>query len=529
MITFKKYTLSLFTVFLMGSCDNSLDEIVYSDVTEQNYTYQSATAAMGIVYANMRTLFGHTNFYMVQETTSDELVMPANPSGWDDGGIFRRLHLHTWNSENPQLLNMWNAFYQGVINSNRVIEQLNSGRIPLPDGIAVEALTGEMRAARAFFFWLICDNFGDAPLFTTTETDLPDKAPRRALYDFIVEELTAVIPSLSEETGAAMHGRFNKWAAKALLANVYLNAEVYTGEAQWNACLSICDEIIQSNAYQLETNYRNIFTTQNENSKEIIFAVPFDENRGGGFFVHMFSWHAALRDKRDMQATPWGSGSAVGIPQFVDTYALEDKRLADSWLIGPQYALDGTTPLLGSYDKAGEHLTFTNSLPNGNFAGESEGYRQNKFDIKINARFDLSNDFPFFRYAQILLMKAECLLRTGNADEAALLVTEVRKRSFDSETDARVTGFELNADTRYQYGYIENYSIVEPGDTAPVPYGAFMDELGWEFAWEAQRRRDNIRFGTFMTKSWLSHRPQGESRSVFMIPQVAVNANPKLQ
>ncbi len=516
-------------LFILGSCSNNLDEIVYSDVTEQNYTYQSATAAMGIVYANMRTLFGHTNFYMVQETSSDELVMPANPSGWDDGGIFRRMHLHTWNSENPQLLNMWNGFYRGVVNANRVIEQLNSGRIPLPEGVTAEALTGEMRAARAFFFWLICDNFGDAPLFTTTSTDLPEKASRREIYDFIVAELAAVIPSLSEETGSAMHGRFNKWAAKALLANVYLNAEVYTGEAQWNACRSVCDEIIQSNAYQLEGNYRNIFTTQNEHSREIIFAVPFDENRGGGFFVHMFSWHAALRDKRAMQSTPWGSGSAVGVPQFISTYAPEDQRLANTWLMGPQYALDGRTALLGSYDKAGQHLTFINALPNGNFAGESEGYRQNKFDIQINARFDLSNDFPFFRYAQVLLMKSECLLRAGDADGAAQLVTEVRKRSFENEADARVTGAGLMADTRYQYGYIENYNIVDPGNTAAVPYGAFMDELGWEFAWEAQRRRDNIRFGTFTTKSWLSHRPQGESRSVFMIPQVAVNANPKLQ
>lgn len=525
----KRHHFLILATFLLGSCNNNLEEIVYSDVTEQNYTYESAAAAMGIVYANMRTLFGHTNYYMLQETTSDELVMPANPSGWDDGGIYRRLHLHTWNSENPQLMNMWSALYRGVINANRVIEQLSTGKVPTPDGVATASLVGEVRAARAFFYWLICDNFGDAPLVTTTATDLPRKATRRQIYDFVVSELTEIIPLLSEETGSAMHGRFNKWAANALLANVYLNAQVYTGEERWTECINACNAIIQTNAYRLETSYRNVFTTDNENSPEIVFAIPFDENRGGGFFVHMFSWHAALRDKRAMQVTPWGSGSAVGIPQFIDTYDPDDQRLADTWLMGPQYALDGLTPLRGSYDQAGQHLVFTNALPDGRFTGESEGYRQNKFEIKLDARFDLNNDFPFFRYAQVLLMKAECLLRTGDADGAALLVTDVRRRNFGNPEKATVTGTDLLADTRYRYGYVENYTVVDPGNSDPVTYGRFMDELGWEFAWEAQRRRDNIRFGVFSTKSWLSHQPQGSDRTVFMIPQAAVNANPNLQ
>ena len=102
------------------------------------------------------------------------------------------------------------------------------------------------------------------------------------------------MPDLSEVTGTAMHGRFNKWAAKALLANVYLNAQVYVGTEKWAECLKECNDIISSNKYQLEANYRDVFKTQNENSSEIVFAIPFDENRGGGFFVDMFSWHAAL-------------------------------------------------------------------------------------------------------------------------------------------------------------------------------------------------------------------------------------------
>ncbi|GEP96709.1 RagB/SusD family nutrient uptake outer membrane protein [Chitinophaga cymbidii] len=525
-----RYTLALLlTPAVFSACNNDLDETVFSDVTEQTYNYKDAYQAMGIVYANMRNLFGHTNFYMVQETTSDELVMPANPSGWDDGGIYKRMHLHTWNSENPQLLNMWNAFYRGVINANRVIEQLETDKVPAPSGVSKEALVAEMRTARAFFYWLICDNFGDAPLVTTTATDLPEKASRRQIYDFIVTELTAAIPSLNEEAGRPMYGRFNKWAAKALLANIYLNAQVYTGEAKWQECLKECNDIIIADKYDLEAVFRDVFKTQNENSPEIVFAIPFDENQGGGFFVDMFSWHGALKDKRNMQVTPWGSGSAMGVSQFIDTYDPADKRLEDTWLMGPQFALDGVTPLKGSYDDAGQNLVFTKDLPDGLFTGEAEGYRMNKFDVRVGARFDLGNDFPFFRYAQVLMMKAECLLRSGDEDGAALLVSEVRDRSFTDPAKATVTGAMLLQNSGYQYGFVQNYNIVDPGHTGAVQYGRFMDELGWEFAWEAQRRRDNIRFGVFTTKSWLSHKPQGTDRTVFMIPQSAVNSNPKLQ
>jgi hypothetical protein len=530
MKTIKKYIITLALVpTTLVSCNKDLNEVVYSDVTEQTYNYENANAAMGIVYANMRSLFGHTNYYMIQETTSDELVMPANPSGWDEGGIYKRMHLHTWNSENPQLINMWNSLYQGVTNSNRIIEQIQSGKVPTPSGTTKEALLAEMRTARAFFYWLICDNFGDAPLVTTTATDLPDKAKRKDIYNFVVTELKAAIPILNDVTGTAMHGRFNKWAAKALLANVYLNAQVYAGEEKWAECQTECNDIINSGKYQLEPSYRNSFKTQNENSPEIVFAIPFDENRGGGFYVDMYSWHAALRDKFTMQVTPWGSGAAMGISQFIDTYDPDDKRLSNTWMMGQQFAADGITPLKGSYDIAGKNLVFTKDLPNGLFTGEAEGFRMNKFEVRTGARFDLSNDFPFFRYAQVMLMKAECLARTGDANSAAAIVTQVRNRNFDNPAKATVSGITLQANSRYQYGYVENYKIVDPGNTAAVKLGGLLDELGWEFAWEGHRRRDDIRFGVFTTKSWLSQKPQGADRSVFMIPQIAVNANPKLK
>ncbi|RQP12911.1 MAG: RagB/SusD family nutrient uptake outer membrane protein, partial [Parapedobacter sp.] len=99
---------------IFASCNNNLDEVVYSELTEESYTYTNAYQAIGVAYANMRGLISHQNFYMVQETSADAIVMPANASGWDDGGIYRRMHEHTWNSESMQMNNMWNTLYAGV-------------------------------------------------------------------------------------------------------------------------------------------------------------------------------------------------------------------------------------------------------------------------------------------------------------------------------------------------------------------------------------------------------------------------------
>jgi hypothetical protein len=190
-----------------------------------------------------------------------------------------------------------------------------------------------------------------------------------------------------------------------------------------------------------------------------------------------------------MQATPWGCGSAMGVSQFIDTYDPADERLADTWLMGPQFAVDGT-PVVRSYDLAGKPLNFTKDLPNGLYTSEFAGYRMNKFEVKIGARDQLSNDFPFFRYSQILLMKAQCALRTGDPNTAATLVSQVCARAFKNDPQkATLTASDLLLNSKYNYGYVDNFKVTDPGDASPVEYGRLLDELGHEFAWEAFRQK----------------------------------------
>ncbi len=513
------------------SCSNDLDEKVYSSVTEQTYNYSEKDFAPAVasVYSSLRPLPDHWHYFTAQEVTADAIVMPPNASGWDDGGVYRRMHYQTWNSEQDHVSNIWSDFYQGALLCNKVIEQIEGGVVPAESESVRQQGLAEVRAMRAFYYWLICDNFGDAPLVTTSTMDLPSKVSRKEIFDFVEKELKEVIPQLTEEVRGNMYGRMNKWAAKTLLANLYLNAKVYTGEPRWTDCIAQCDEIINSGKFSLTPNYRDNFLSNGpENSPEIIFTIPYDKLLAQGNQIHNFSWHAVLKDKFDLEATPWGCGSAMGVTQFINTYDERDSRLADTWLMGPQMKSDGT-PCICTYDKAGEPLVYTKEIPSANFTSESEGYRMNKYEVLPQGQTHSDTDIPFYRYAEVLLMKAECLLRTNQAGAGAL-VTQVRQRAFKENPElATVTDAQLAGNSCYEYGYVEDYKIVDKGDTSPVEFGRLYDELGWEFAWEMHRRRDAIRFGVYTTKSWLSHKPQGDYRSVFPIPEKVLTSNPKLE
>lgn len=127
------------------------------------------------------------------------------------------------------------------------------------------------------------------------------------------------------------------------------------------------------------------------------------------------------------------------------------------------------------------------------------------------------------------MMKAESLLRTGKYDEAAQLVTTVRTRAFkDHPEKAKVAGAQLQGASSYKYGTVSNYVLAPQNVNLPEQFGRFYDELGWEFAGEFMRRRDMIRFGTYTKVQWLSHEGSNDYRTVFPIPQRALDSNNKL-
>ena len=515
---YKIMLMAVFSLFLWSGCTN-LDEEVYSEITEESFVpaEEDIIALMASAYTPLRYIMGWQGLFDVQEEPADVFVTPTRPNGWDDGGTYKRMHFHTWNDTQWQPRNTWLVCFNGINNINRVISQIESGSLPVEEETAQDVIA-EMRGLRALYYSILVDTHGNVPILTDFSDEIPVQSSREEVYSFIVSELQEVIPSLPTEVDQLTYGRFNKWAGYTLLARMYLNAEVYTGTPAWEKAIEAANEVIASGNFQLDPVYRNIFETENQTSPEIIFAVPYDEVYAPGYNQHMKQLLPAHRDVFNMQAQPWGGSSAQ--PQFIETYEEGDNRLLDTWQIGPQ--LDADT---------GEVLfTLVPEIPSIYGAEFEEGLRFHKYEIAPGAQGSLSNDFIYFRYTEVLMTKAEALLRTGRAAEAAEIVTQVRMRSFDDPEDAVVTAEELLGDSNYRWGTLaEDGSIAVPGDQSPVPFGRFLDELGWEFAGEARRRTDLIRFGVFTTKNWFNHVPQGEHTTLFPIGLPELSTNPNLE
>lgn len=518
----------------LSACTKLKDES-YTDIVAS--TYSPAKNDLGFLvapaYASWRAVImsNATGYFITQEIAGDELAVPAKPYGFVDGGLHRRMHEHKWTPEQAHMQDLWTTTFAGITNCNRVIYQVESGTIPV-DAASKASVLGELKVLRASYYFVLCDNFGNVPIvekFDIPAGFLPEQSTRQQVYDFIVKEITDAIPALTENTDATTYARFNtKWAAYGLLAKVYLNAGVYTGQAQWQKCIEACDAVINSNKFGLEAVQKDVFKAQNQNSKEIVWAVPHDEVYGGGFF--MAAWTMSPQNQFTFNAKSGGYGGLNAIPQFIDTYNPADKRLTDGWMMGQQYSASGE-PLKCAYGTLiGQPLIYVNECPGIDSTQEIHSYRINKWEIAPGSSpTSMNNDFPFIRYADILMMKAECLLRTGDASGAASLVTMVRARSFPGNAAlATVTGAQLSGPTAYRYG-LKNHFTTTTESVTDIQYGRFLDELGWEFAAEGHRRQDLVRFGVFTTKSWLSHSPNGNNKNIFPIPLQELNKNTKLK
>lgn len=534
-----QYIIAFTIILSIFSACTKLKDTSYNQIISGEFTPTSSElpALAGAAYVDWRGLLLQWNtVYRAQEVTADEMLTPARPNGWVDGGVYRRLHEHKWTTDDDVVINVWTRAYQGITNCNRIIYQVQSGAIPVASKDTA-SLVAEMKLLRASYYWMLCDIYGNVPIvdrFDVPAGYLPVQNTRKEVYDFIVKDLEENIPKVTDEVSTATYGKFNKWAGLTLLAKMYLNAEVYTGTPEWEKCIAVCDTIINfANAtgkFILEPNQKNVFVTENENSKEIIFALPFDSkyvNDWNSFDVHMQTLEPENQKTYNLQFSPWGGVCAI--PQFINTFDPEDSRLTDNFIMGQQYTASGDSIFgtMGAY--VGKPLSYRNYLPGVDQSEEVDGYRLGKFEIAMGATNRLSNDWPLFRYADVLMMKAECSLRTGDADGAAALVTRVRERDFKSDpSKAVVTGTQLLNGSSYDYGLRNHLTTTEEGG-ADIQYGRFLDELAWEFNQEARRRSDMIRFGVFTKKSWLSHSPNGDYRALFPIPKTEIDKNPNLK
>lgn len=518
--------IALSVLITLSGCTD-LSETVYNQVTSDSFnpTPGDLAALIATGYSPLRYIMGWQGLFDLQEEPGDVMVTPTRPNGWDDGGTYKRMHRHTWNTQQWQPRNTWLTCYNGINKVNLVMKQINEGIVPVDENLKPGFLA-ELRALRALWYSILCDTHGNVPIITSFSNEIPVQNTRVEVYNFIIAELTdpLVLNNLSRNVSPTTYGRMTKWAAYSLLARMYLNAEVYTGTPRWANAIVACDSVILSNKFVLEANYKSNFTVNNQGSKEAIFAIPYDDIYARQWSQHMKTLASQSRQVYNMEATPWG-GSAAN-PQFINTYKPNDKRLKDTWIMGQQFTPSGDTVWI---TKPGRPLNFTKSLQGLMWTQENEGYRVGKYEIKLGCKSSMGNDFPYFRYADVLMMKAESLMRLGQENAAAVIVTQVRSRAFDNAADALVTGAELLMDSSFEKGTIKTDGTLDvPGLQTPIQYGRFLDELGWEFAAESRRRTDMIRFGKFTKYNWFNHTAIGEHTKLFVIGEAELNTNPNL-
>jgi starch-binding outer membrane protein, SusD/RagB family len=516
-------------LLLMAACTN-LDEedLLFDTVTNKTFyrTDQELLSAIGGAYSNLYGSFGGSgNIWSAHEVTTDEVVVPTRGADWGDGGHWVRLKRHTYTAQDNIPTGTWNFLYRGVNTCNRVLATLE----PLGTD-ASRAFIAELKALRAIYYYWLMDLYGNVPLSTdATAIEAPGNSTRQEVYTFVEKELRENV-ALLQKTGPAdesTYGRVNYYTAYAVLAKLYLNAEIYTGTPRWDQAIDACDEIINSGKYALMANYRDNFKKENKGSTEFIWAIPYDEIQATGFVMPHMTLHMAQQSAYNMAAQPWNGfasvqefyqsyidpeqnpgpqGPVVGLdPKGTEVTGTVDHRLSN-FLVGPQKFPDGSLVLDGGADPTdpdGPPLTFTpyiNELePN---AWRQSGARIGKWEIYNGTTGQLSNDYAIFRYADILLMRAEAVARkSGNWNDPYTLaiVNQIR------EVHGRVSPF------------------------AMLDEDKFLAERGREMFAEAHRRQDLIRFGRY-NNAWRFHPADPSPHvNIFPIPETQINANQKLK
>jgi len=332
-----------------------------------------------------------------------------------------------------------------------------------------------------------------------TDVSLPVQRTRAEAFAIIEKELVDNLPLLEEKPSADYYGRCTQPMAYAVLAKMYLNAQKWTGTARWTDAINMCNKIIALNSYSLETDYFKNFLIENTGSKENIWVLPYDRKVGWGLQMHQYTLHPSQAGVYNISAPVW-NGMVVK-PDFYNLYNAADKRI-NSWMTGQQYDASGQ-PLKTS---TGAPLVFTSTVSSFNAAGELEGARCKKwqFPTALQANQTMDNDWVFIRYADILLMKAEAIMRNNGGvptQEAVDAVNLVRARAYGDQ--------------------LHNYTI------AGLTLDELLNERGRELAWEGHRRQDLIRFGKW-GNAWFGKPATPATKELYPIPSTALLANSNL-
>ena len=489
-----KMTLAAAVLGITASCTD-LDVDVKSKYTEYPNDPVAIEGKMSDVYYSFRQALGN-NYNRVQTFSSDEATGVSFGTDYFDKGENIHPSIHNFMSGDDPA-NYWTDLASGITKCNKIIEEFKE----------TPKVAAPARLMRAFYHFILMDSYGDVPVLDhlPADNEAVVRSPRNEVAEFIEKEVKECLPDLSDKNDASTYGKPNKWMAEALLVKLYINWGVYTcGDVtkydvattknnKLDECVKYCDDIIGSGLFNLNDPYRKKFMFDNgPQIKDFIYAMPYDKVSAQGL---LYGRYRAFRriDDGDTQGYYGGKmgKSCAGIcamnPEFANLFYLEGDDRNDAVLKGKVFIHDAITgeetdqPYI--YKGTQLELTKTITLQEGGLAtlncgatpdGWRQGYRSIKFYPNPNEysaynRYQ-SNDVPIFRFADIILTKAEAIKRGAtatNGDTPQLLFNQIRSYVHAPLLD-------------------HNPSLQE-----------ILDERGREFFDENWRRNDMIRFGTF--------------------------------
>ncbi|MBE7177443.1 MAG: RagB/SusD family nutrient uptake outer membrane protein [Mucilaginibacter polytrichastri] len=508
--------LALTGLLFSGAC-TKLDETTFDSIQAEDYykTEQEIVAAWLRPYSHLCGVYLGDHFFL-NSLTTDETAWPVKgPDGYDNGDWIR-MHQHTWTPQENRIQSVWDNFYIGVALCNNFLQDMD--RVDFAKiGVSAELTKGrvvaETKVVRAFYYYHLFSMFGNIPLSKIAgndpqgnpqEVDLPNSSPQD-VFSYIESEIKANADSLPSKGGYETYGHLTKEGAYTLLAKLYLNAEATTGTAKWNEAIAACDEVINSKVYEQDTNWQAAFLSNNQNALENIFVIPYDNVNVTGFSLPKDGF--AFQHNLTFNLDGGCNNGLVTQTAFYDSFKDDDLR-KKQFLVGPQFQSDGKTPIQGIRDDSliNKPLVLRPYLSSFKMTGapENVGPRVNKFAVRVGTRGDFDNDYTIFRYTDVLMMKAECLLRTGNAQGAVDLMNQARARCFPAGS----------ANATYT--------------TATLTLDELLAERGREFNWEQWRREDLIRFNKY-NGTWWDKAASPEFRKLLPIPQRRLSNNPNLK
>ncbi|MBO9153993.1 RagB/SusD family nutrient uptake outer membrane protein [Chitinophaga sp. GCM10012297] len=543
-----KKILTLLLGFSVFAGCTKLDEKVLDETSSTGATDKEiAEGLIAPVYAKLPDIFLHTNYFALQEISTDEAILPyRGGTDWGDNGIYLSLHKHETTSPDPNVRNTWNNIFQGVSRSLTALTELPNNK----DANA-KVFLAEARAMRAYYNMLTLDLFG---LVFKKEDPRETSVILRGeeAMNYIRTEFEAAEPVLDNNTGP---GRITKAGVWGLLARLHLNAAVYRDryaaaftfqKADMDKAVEYCDKIINSNQYTLSPSYFALFDDENHTNKELIFAVDQRSDLNGHNRMAYFSLSG---DQFPLPAYTGANGTdGPGITSdfyrsWVNAYAPIDPAAADprfyqenltiyshpndtcveaaqfninrGILRGQQYGLirkggvflkcsDGKMkvgPLF--YDtrsKPTKPVEFT-ELCDFTVAGSdyNTGFRVSKYEFSktsVSGRNFGEHDIVILRLADVYLMRAEAKLRRGDPAATALADVNFVRASRTASTPA--------------------------APLAAINLDLLFRERGFEFYWECQRRTDMVRFGKY-EGTWTEKTNTDKNKRIFPIPQTAMD------